>query len=329
MSENLRKACDALRQGKIVLLLDAMDRENEGDLIVAAEHITEKSMNFLIQHGSGIVCLSLSQSKIVSLGLPMMAPENTNLYQTAFTVSIEARHGITSGVSAKDRAHTVRVAMADAAHMHDLAIPGHVFPLAAKDGGVFDRLGHTEGSIDLMKMANLKPGAVLCELMNDDGSMTTGDARIRFAQQYSLPIISIEELLLHRLAHENIFIKKTNVIMTQFGQLMWHNFVFLQQISIDIFTRPTTHHAEETWRVAVVDGLNVKNRFIRTVLSPDHDDAFIDAILRLANNKLDAVFLTSHEGAKAPYTSSIFLRGVLTRCRRELGMQNYPEMTMT
>lgn len=327
MSENLSKACDALRQGKIILLLDAHDRENEGDLVVAAPHITTESMNFLIQHGSGIVCLSLPRSRVVSLGLPMMATENTNVFQTAFTVSIEARHGTTTGVSAKDRAHTVRVAMADETNIYDLAIPGHIFPLAAKDGGVFERLGHTEGSVDLMRIANLKPGAVLCELMNEDGSMTTGDARIRFAQKFGLPVVSIEEILFYRLRHEDVFVKKTNTITTRFGQLMWHNFIFLDRICIDVFTR-TTHQINQNWRVALVDAHNLKNRFIQTALLNHNDDAFIDSVIKLADNKLDAVFLTTDEGAATPYTSTIFLKGVLARCMRELGMQNYHEITM-
>lgn len=193
-------ALDAMRAGIPVILLDDFDRENEADLIVAAEHITSDTMALMIRECSGIVCLCLPDDKVRALELPPMAPENGSRYGTPFTVSIEARHGVTTGVSAVDRVTTIRAAIAHDARPDDVVRPGHVFPLRATPGGVLARAGHTEGSVDLARLAGLQPAAVLCELMNPDGTMMRGEQIEQFAQERDFPILTIAELIQWRKA---------------------------------------------------------------------------------------------------------------------------------
>ena len=198
----LRAALRALHQGRPILLFDDDDRENEADLIVAAERINPETMALLIREGSGIVCLCLPDEALQRLRLPPMVPRNESRYGTAFTVSIEARHGVATGVSAADRVTTIQAAIADDAMPEDLVSPGHVFPLRAHPGGVLARAGHTEGSVDLMLLAGLKPAAVLCELMNPDGSMARGEQVEVFALTHGLPTLTIAELVHWRRSQE-------------------------------------------------------------------------------------------------------------------------------
>jgi 3,4-dihydroxy 2-butanone 4-phosphate synthase len=188
-------ALAATRAGIPVILLDDFDRENEADLIVAADKLTNETMALMIRECSGIVCLCLSADKVRSLELPPMAIENGSRYGTPFTVSIEARDGISTGVSAQDRVTTVRAAIAADARPEHLVSPGHMFPLRATPGGVLARAGHTEGSVDLAMLAGLPPAAVLCELMNPDGTMMRGEAIERFAEERGFPILTIAELI--------------------------------------------------------------------------------------------------------------------------------------
>jgi len=203
----LTRALEALKNGKMVVLIDDEDRENEGDLVLAAELVTPESINFMATHARGLICLSLESKRVDELELPMMAPRNRSPRQTAFTVSIEAREGVTTGISAADRAHTVRVAVDSTKGVQDLITPGHVFPLRALDGGVLVRAGHTEGSVDLVRLAGLKPAAVICEIMNADGTMARlPDLKI-FAEVHSIPIISIRELIEYRLTRESLIVQ--------------------------------------------------------------------------------------------------------------------------
>lgn len=191
-------AIEQLQQGKGIVLMDNEDRENEGDLIFAAQNLTVENMALMIRNCSGIVCLCLTNNKADELNLSYMVAENTSLFQTPFTVSIEAKKGITTGVSAADRVTTIQAACKENARPDDLAKPGHIFPLRAHPEGVLGRNGHTEGSIDLMKLANLKPQAVLCELMNEDGTMAKLPETINFAQKYGLTVLSIEDIVYYR-----------------------------------------------------------------------------------------------------------------------------------
>lgn len=194
----LREALDALRAGRPILLSDDGDRENEADVIVAAELVTDETMALLIRECSGIVCLCLPDERLRRLGLAQMVPHNRSRHGTAFTVSIEAAQGVTTGVSAADRVTTVRAAIADGARPDDLVSPGHVFPLRAAPGGVLSRRGHTEGAVELCALAGLKPAALLCELMNPDGTMARGAEVERFARQHRMPWLTIEDVVAHR-----------------------------------------------------------------------------------------------------------------------------------
>jgi 3,4-dihydroxy 2-butanone 4-phosphate synthase len=188
-------AVEATRAGIPVILLDDFDRENEADLIVAADKLTVETMAVMIRECSGIVCLCLSADRVRALDLPPMAQENGSRYGTPFTVSIEAREGVTTGVSAQDRVTTIRAAIAPDAKPQDLVRPGHVFPLRANPGGVLARAGHTEGSVELAILAGLQPSSVLCELMNEDGTMMRGEAIEQFARERGYPILTIAELI--------------------------------------------------------------------------------------------------------------------------------------
>ncbi|MCG8710593.1 3,4-dihydroxy-2-butanone-4-phosphate synthase [Brenneria sp. 4F2] len=200
--ERVEHALDALRQGRGVLVLDDEDRENEGDMVFAAESMTVEQMALTIRHGSGIVCLCLTEARRQQLELPMMVEHNSSHYQTAFTITIEAAEGVTTGVSAADRITTIRAAIADGAKPSDLSHPGHVFPLRAQPGGVLTRGGHTEASVDLATLAGLKPAGVLCELTNDDGSMARAPQVIAFAKQHNMPVLTIEDIVAYRQAAE-------------------------------------------------------------------------------------------------------------------------------
>ncbi len=198
----IESALDDIRQGRMIILVDDEDRENEGDLVVAAELVTPEIINFMAKEGRGLICLSLTESQADKLDLPLMVTDNSSSFGTAFTVSIEARKGVTTGISAADRARTIQVAMADDTQPRDLARPGHVFPLRAKKGGVLVRTGQTEGSVDLARMAGLKPAGVICEVMNADGTMARMPQLEKFARKHDLKIISVADIVAYRMRKE-------------------------------------------------------------------------------------------------------------------------------
>ncbi|CAM3915834.1 3,4-dihydroxy-2-butanone-4-phosphate synthase [Avibacterium endocarditidis] len=200
--ERVEKAIEAFKQGNGVLVLDDEDRENEGDLIFPAQTIEPAQMAKLIRYGSGIVCLCLSDEICQQLDLPPMVQNNTSVNKTAFTVTIEAAEGVSTGVSAADRVTTIRAAVADNAKPQDLHRPGHIFPLRAAEGGVLKRRGHTEASVDLAVLAGYKPAAVICEITNDDGTMARTPEIIKFAKEFDYPVMTIEDLVQYRLKGE-------------------------------------------------------------------------------------------------------------------------------
>lgn len=194
-----------LAQGKMIILLDDKNRENEGDLVLAAEFITPEKINFLMSEARGMICLTLTSEKTKQLELPLMLSESQNklLHKTAFTISIDAAEGMRSGVSATDRAHTIKTAVQKNAKASDLVSPGHVFPIQAADGGVLVRAGHTEGSVDLVRLAGCAPSAVICEVLNKKGEAATGEELIQFSQEYGIKIGTIEDLIAYRKQKEN------------------------------------------------------------------------------------------------------------------------------
>ncbi len=196
--ERVEIALNAIKEGNGVLVTDNEDRENEGDMIFSAENLTEKQMALLIREGSGIVCLCLTPEKCDELELPMMVENNTSAYGTGFTISIEAAEGVTTGVSAADRVTTVKAAANPDANPEDLSHPGHVFPLRAKAGGVLERDGHTEATIDLMKLAGLNPAGVLCEVTLPNGTMARMPDVIEFSKEHDMPVVTIEDIIKYR-----------------------------------------------------------------------------------------------------------------------------------
>lgn len=197
-------ALDVMRRGGMIVLVDDADRENEGDLVVAAEHCRAADINFMCKEGRGLVCLALTPQRVDTLRLPMMVPTDSGAMGTAFTVSVEARHGVTTGISAADRARTVQVAVDETCGPDDLVSPGHIFPLRAQAGGVLVRSGHTEGAVDLARLAGLTPAGVICEIMRDDGEMARMDDLESFAARHDLPILTIADLIRYRLERETL-----------------------------------------------------------------------------------------------------------------------------
>jgi len=204
--QRVHRALDEIRAGRMIILVDDEDRENEGDLTMAAEAVTPEAINFMATHGRGLICVTLTEEQIERLRLPMMAGPNHDgpPLGTAFTVSIEARHGVTTGISAADRAHTIRVAVRPDARPQDIVSPGHIFPLRARKGGVLVRTGQTEGSVDLARLAGLNPAGVICEIMNDDGTMARLPDLEIFAKKHGLTILSIADLIQYRTQTERL-----------------------------------------------------------------------------------------------------------------------------
>jgi 3,4-dihydroxy 2-butanone 4-phosphate synthase/GTP cyclohydrolase II len=214
----IEEALKDIADGKMVILCDDEDRENEGDLCMAAEKVTPEAINFMAKYGRGLICLSLTPQRVDELKLPMMTDQNSSSFGTAFTVSIEAKKGVTTGISAHDRYVTIRTAIDPKSKAEDLARPGHVFPLRAKPGGVLQRAGQTEGSVDLSRLAGLNPSGVICEIMSDDGTMARVPELMEFAKKHHLKIVTVKDLIHYRMRTER-FVKRTASVQmpTEFG----------------------------------------------------------------------------------------------------------------
>lgn len=239
---SIETALEDLRQGRMIVLVDHESRENEGDLVIAAEHTTPEAINFLRQYASGLICIPMTASDFARLHIPMMTAHNNSIQQTPFGVSIEAAQGVTTGVSAQDRAHTIQTAVNPQSGPQDIVMPGHVFPLKAHTGGVLMRAGHTEASVDLVRMAGLKPAAAICEVMNPDGSMARLPDLIRFAQEQSLSIVRIEDVIRYRIRNETLLTLGDSVLLPtqRWGNLRVQTFsssVFMDE-SIAIIKEP-------------------------------------------------------------------------------------------
>ncbi len=209
----VEQAIEAISAGKMVILVDDEDRENEGDLTMAAEKATPEAVNFMAKHGRGLICLSMTGEMCDRLELPLMVKNNTSPFQTGFTISIEAKEGVTTGISAADRATTIQTAVADNAKANDLVRPGHIFPLRARDGGVMVRVGQTEGSVDLARLAGLKPAGVICEVMDEDGTMARMPTLQEFSKQHGVGIVTIADLVEYRMRKESFVHRAAETII--------------------------------------------------------------------------------------------------------------------
>jgi len=222
----IEEILEDLKQGKMIIIVDDEDRENEGDLTVAAEKVTPDIINFMAKYGRGLICLPLDPEIVEKLNLPLMVYDNRSPFKTAFTVSIEARHGVTTGISAADRARTVLAAVADDARPEDLIQPGHIFPLRARRGGVLFRTGQTEGSVDLARLAGLKPAGVICEVMNDDGTMARMPDLEKFSQKHGIKIASIADIIAYRMRNESFVQNVAEIVLpTAYGEFKATAFV--------------------------------------------------------------------------------------------------------
>ncbi|CAN2039706.1 3,4-dihydroxy-2-butanone 4-phosphate synthase / GTP cyclohydrolase-2 [Candidatus Magnetomoraceae bacterium gMMP-15] len=215
---NIEQAIKDIKEGRMVILVDDEDRENEGDLTIAAEHVTPEIINFMAKYGRGLICLSMTGEKLDSLDIPLMVGNNTSRYKTGFTVSIEASKGVTTGISAADRAHTILTAVANDAKPEDLARPGHIFPIRARKGGVIVRAGQTEGSVDLARLAGLKPAGVICEVMNEDGTMARMPSLEEFSEEHGIGICTIADLIEYRMCRESfVYAEAESIIPTSYA----------------------------------------------------------------------------------------------------------------
>jgi 3,4-dihydroxy 2-butanone 4-phosphate synthase/GTP cyclohydrolase II len=214
----IEEIIEEARNGHMFILVDHEDRENEGDLVIPAQWATPDAINFMATHGRGLICLSMTSARIDQLGLPLMSTNNSSRHETAFTLSIEAREGVTTGISAADRARTVQVAIDASRGAADIATPGHVFPLRARDGGVLVRAGHTEAAVDISRLAGLNPSGVICEIMNEDGTMARLPDLVAFAQRHNLKIGTISDLISYRRRHDNLVkLRVEQTITSEFG----------------------------------------------------------------------------------------------------------------
>jgi 3,4-dihydroxy 2-butanone 4-phosphate synthase/GTP cyclohydrolase II len=215
----IEEALEDVRAGRMVVVCDAEDRENEGDLTLAAQFATPEAINFMAKHGRGLICLALTPKRCDELGLDLMAAKNESPFQTAFTVSVEAREGITTGISAHDRAHTIQVAIDPAARPRDLVQPGHIFPLKAKEGGVLERTGQTEAAVDLARLAGLNPSGVICEVMNDDGTMARVPDLVEYCREHGLRMVTVSDLIAYRRRHDKLVERVVEArLPTKFGE---------------------------------------------------------------------------------------------------------------
>ena len=223
---NIETAVEELRQGRMLILVDNKNRENEGDLIIAAKHVTPAAINFMSINARGLICLAITEQDFSRLQIPMMTTNNRSKYQTAFGVSFEAARGVSTGISAADRAQTIKIAIDPNSCVDDIIMPGHMFPLKAREGGVLVRPGHTEGSVDLARLAGCQPAAVICEIMNPDGSMARLPDLCQFASQHNLSIVSINDLMTYRMRHECLLQLRDSVPLPtkQWGTLRLHTF---------------------------------------------------------------------------------------------------------
>ncbi len=222
----ISKIIQEAKRGKMFILVDDKNRENEGDLIIPGSKCNSKSINFMAKHGRGLICLALTKKQIDNLRLPLMSPKNKSRMQTAFTISIEAKRGITTGISAQDRAKTIKIAINPNVKKNDIVSPGHVFPLVARNGGVLERAGHTEASVDISKLSKINPSSVICEVMNEDGRMARLNDLFKFSKKHKIKLASIEDLISYRLKYEKLIVKSSlkSVKINKIGKVNIYNY---------------------------------------------------------------------------------------------------------
>jgi 3,4-dihydroxy 2-butanone 4-phosphate synthase/GTP cyclohydrolase II len=316
--------------GKMVILLDDEDRENEGDLVCAAELVTPDIVNFMASKGKGLICLTLTSDKCAHLDLPMMTDKNKANHGTAFTVSIEAASGISTGISAADRSHTIKTAVAKNSNSSDIVQPGHIFPLKAMDGGVLNRAGHTEAACDLSKLAGLEPAGVICEIMNDDGTMARRDDLMQFAKQYKLKIGSIADLIQYRAVKEKSVKKEyertVEIRGNTFNLTAWRDSIF-NNLHISFAKGDIHSNTAPLVRVHapnLVHDLIGLNEFGSRLSFEDAIDRIAEEdsgiLLLIGNQESPDQLLGNLKGSKEKWVPDTRVSGVGSQILRELGL---------
>lgn len=295
---------DDARNGRMFILVDHEDRENEGDLVIPAQMATPEAINFMATHGRGLICLTLTSDRIDALNLPLMASYNSSRHETAFTISIEAREGVTTGISAHDRARTVAVAINPTASPADIATPGHVFPLRARDGGVLIRAGHTEAAVDISRLAGLNPSGVICEIMNDDGTMARLPDLVGFAQKHGLKIGTISDLIAYRHRHDNLVRETGRKTVTSAYGGDWTLRIFTDQ------TDGTEHVALSKGDITTPEPVLVRTHALNALedvlgLGPSPADELPRAMQIIADKGRGLVILFREPGKKLAFSGEV------------------------
>ncbi|RTE51863.1 3,4-dihydroxy-2-butanone-4-phosphate synthase [Arenibacter aquaticus] len=320
----IEEAIEDIRQGKVIIVVDDENRENEGDFLAAAELATPETINFMATHGRGLICAPLTEGRCKELGLHMMVHNNTDPMETAFTVSVDLRgYGVTTGISAADRAKTVLALTKDDIKSHDLARPGHIFPLVAKEGGVLRRTGHTEAAIDFARLAGLKPAGVIVEIMNEDGSMARLPQLVKVAKTFDLKIVSIEALIAYRMEHDSLIQKKEDFnIVTRFGEFRLRAYQQTTNNQIHIALTKGTWEKEE----------KVLTRINSTLINND----ILGTLTNNPDKKLEDMFKAINEEGKGAFifinqeTESLNLLGRLAELKdlQKKGIYKAPKVDM-
>jgi 3,4-dihydroxy 2-butanone 4-phosphate synthase/GTP cyclohydrolase II len=264
---NISSIIQDAKKGKMFILVDDKDRENEGDLVIPGSKCNSKAINFMAKHGRGLICLALTKKQIDNLKLPLMSPINKSRMQTAFTVSIESKKGITTGISAQDRARTVKTAINPKTRKNDIVSPGHVFPLVARQGGVLERAGHTEASVDISKLSKLNPSSVICEVMNENGRMARLNDLFKFAVKHKIKIASIEDIISYRLKYEKL-ISKVNVkttLLNKLGKLQIHIYKNKLENNINFAITKGRFNLKKSTHVRVLSTKIKKNKILNNI----------------------------------------------------------------
>ncbi|RRJ91464.1 3,4-dihydroxy-2-butanone-4-phosphate synthase [Flavobacterium macacae] len=331
MSENkytqlntIEEAIEDIRQGKIIIVVDDEDRENEGDFLAAAEKVTPEMINFMATYGRGLICTPLTESRCKELGLHTMVTNNTDHMETAFTVSVDLKgHGVTTGISALDRAKTVMSLIEEATKPHDLARPGHIFPLIAKQGGVLRRTGHTEAAIDFARLAGFKSAGVICEIMNDDGTMARLPELLVVAKKFDLKIVSIEDLVAYRMLHDSLIQKKEDFeIQTRFGNFRLRAYVQTTNKQVHIALTKGSWNAGDAV-LTRINSTQVNNDILGTLTS-DADGKLEKMFNRINEEEKGAILFINQE----VLPSELLSRVTELKALQEKGISKAPQIKM-
>ena len=320
-SSTIQEIIREAKKGKMFILVDNKDRENEGDLVVPASKINAKKINFMAKHGRGLICLALTQEKVKKLKLSLMSLINKSRTQTAFTVSIEAKKGISTGISAHDRSKTIRVAIKNKSNNKDIVSPGHVFPLVSKNGGVLERAGHTEASVDISKLAKLNPSAVICEVMNEDGTMARYNDLVPFSKKHRLKIAKIEDLISYRLKNEKLIkiISNKKIHIKKYGNFEMKTFKNkLDGVEHYALTSGKINYSK-TPRVRVIS-TNILNSFLN--FKKNNFKASLNYLTKFNNFALILVKGTNNLKSSQENNNILRYYGVGAQIIKELGIRN-------